>query len=186
MKDRSKFLELLEYCKGDRGDAFSLKFEGNIGILEGISQVPLKPVSALIVMKDKKDTIICGRLDGINLTADEEYNYSDIIVGVDVRNNKKVKVYCSIGESVKKINSKSDLYLEDMIMVYWEIQESACLTFVNYDPIKQETVVEIIESENDGTKACFRGMVRNYLFQCDSSLINSFRNEPVTDGEDEQ
>lgn len=185
MKNQEKFLELLKYCNENKGDAYTLKFEGNIGILTGISKVPLKPVSALVVMKEQEDTIIVGRLDGINLTDDEEYNSADITLAVDVRNNKKVKVYYSIGESVNKINSKSYLDLENMMMVYWEIQESACLTLVCYDPIRKGTVVEIIESEDEGTKNCFRGMVRNYLFQYNPSLINSFENETVTVGEEQ-
>jgi hypothetical protein len=171
-KNSNSLQDLLEACKDDKKECFSL------GLSETDASLMARsiPSSAFILKKDVNCISTIGFLDNkrIEFSSNEDAKFpNQMIIGVDCRKEGKNKVYYQAnGNDVVKISHKTEMTKDDIFLIFWENKELSCLTFCGYDNLRQEVIIEVISATDPGIKKFLRGISREYLYLLAPDTLN--------------
>ncbi|UYZ22035.1 hypothetical protein [Mesobacillus jeotgali] len=169
MENLKKVHELLNECQTTPDKYFALKINEKGSSLVGITQAQINPFSALILKKEKKGVSIIGFFDNnkIKYSNIEDFSFNEeIVIAVDCRKNNKYKVFYRINNSSEdfiKISSKTEMTMDDSILIYWEDMQMSCMTFCSFDSERTEIIREVITANNEPVKRLLRGITREII-----------------------
>ena len=176
-KNLNSLQEILDACKNGEKECFSL------GISETEASLIARslPSSAFILRKNIDSISTIGFLDNkrIEYVSNEDAkSSSNMVIGVDCRKKDKNKIYYKANENdVVKISHKSEITKDDILLIFWENKELACLTFCGFDNLKQEVVIEVISATDPGMKSFLRVISREYLFLLAPNTLNQIQKD---------
>ncbi|WP_445478309.1 hypothetical protein ACULLL_18875 [Lysinibacillus irui] len=180
MKDSKvikKFNTLIEQSKKNLGDSFCLKITDESVEIYGITDKQVILYNAVLFMRINNQAFIKGFFDK------EKYEFSsirklpassDIVIGVDYSDMNDNIIYLNpINEGFYSF-SASDLSEDDAFYLYWEYNNSSCMTIFEYNPIEDDTaVLETISLNKISLRKILRTFVQNLLSVHKSYNINS-------------
>ncbi|MFJ5791047.1 hypothetical protein ACIP9G_13300 [Lysinibacillus sp. NPDC093197] len=180
MKDSKvikKLNSLIEQSKKNLGDSFCLKITDESVEIYGITDKQIILYNAALFMRINNQTFIKGFFDK------EKYEFSsiknlpassDIVIGVDYSVINDNIIYLKLINEGFYSFSASDLSEDDAFYLYWEYNNSSCITIFEYNPIEDDTVVlETISLNKVSLRKILRTFVQNLLSGHKSNNINS-------------
>lgn len=180
MKDSKvikKLNSLIEQSKKNLGDSFCLKITDESVEIYGITDKQIILYNAVLFMRINNQTFIKGFFDK------EKYEFSsiknlpassDIVIGVDYSVINDNIIYLKLINEGFYSFSASDLSEDDAFYLYWEYNNSSCITIFEYNPIEDDTVVlETISLNKVSLRKILRTFVENLLSGHKSNNINS-------------
>lgn len=169
MENLEKVNELLEKCQKIPNKYFALKINETGSNLIGITQDHIIPFSALIMKKGKDGITISGFFDNqyIKYSNIEGFVFAeDIVIAVDCRKENKYKVFYRINntdEDFEKNSPKTQMLIDDSVLVFWEDMQMSCLTFCSFDAQRNENIREVITANNEPVRRLLRGITREFI-----------------------
>lgn len=180
MNEQSKLNQLLGECKKNVGNHIALYIGVKEAKLEGPVPQSVAPSSAIVLQKQNGSVFVKGILDAVysEYSSENKLISNKIIVGADCRKGDNIKIYYDFGAGEEKVTSKTEMAKDDMLLVYWEIEQISCLTFCSYDGVRNEIIREILTAKEEPMKKLLRGITRQFLSLLKSDIQPNMNDDP--------
>lgn len=170
------FKSLIEQSKKNLGDSFFLEITDESVEMHGITDKPVKLQDAILFIRKNNQTFIRGFFDK------EKYEFSsirhlsassNILIGVDYSDINNNLIYLNLAENYFIPISSSELSKDDVFYLYWEYQNSFCLTSFEYDPLEDTIALETFSMHKKSLQKILRTFVQKLLSVHKNYNINS-------------
>ncbi|MGE8003564.1 hypothetical protein [Lysinibacillus sp. NPDC093216] len=160
------FKSIIEQSKKNLGDNFCLEITDKNAEMYGITDKTAILDNAILFMKINNQTFIKGIFDN------EKYEFSsirnlpaslDIVIGVDYSDINDNLIYLNHTNNSFFPISASDLSENDVFYLYWEYQNSSCITIFEYDSLEDTVVLETVSMHKKSLRKILRVFVQNLL-----------------------
>lgn len=168
-KLQKQMQEVLDLSKTSKQKVFSICFTEKDVLVNGVSDEVVKTQLALVYSSKDGKQLFSGHVNQYNLSD----NDTTITIAFDVRKDEKPNIFLAMDDSILKINSKSPILPEDIIIVYWEYGYYSFLSLTFYDPIVEKVTTECVFSQRSSSKGFCRHVLFTLLPEKESS---HFRN----------
>lgn len=170
------FKSLIEQSQKNLGNSFYLEITDESVEICGITDKPVILDKAILFMRINNQTFIKGFFDKEKYECSSIRDLpasSDIVIGVDYRDMNDNLIYLNLTNNCFFPISASDLSEEDTFYLYWEYQNSSCITSFEYDPLEDTVILETVSMHKKSLRKILRAFVRNLLSVHKSYNINS-------------
>lgn len=152
-----KLKKILNLSQKNSQGVSSIAFNNEDVIAYGLGSNPIKPTTAIYYSNLDGSPELRGHINKSSIVHNNKSEST--IFAIDNRDTSKSTLYVSNKNKVGKINQKTNLSKEDLVILYWEYGPYTFFIFSTKDPFSKDTIVECIFSDQPATqKAC------RYLF----------------------
>lgn len=156
-----KFDKILRLCKENKEGVNVVALTSEKAVAFGLGPDEFKPYTAIFFSNVSGLNDFNGIVNNSALTSYDETDPT--YIAIDNQNFKKPSIYFKNKDQFKKFNHKSELAVNERLLLYWEYGPYSCFTFVTSDPLTSNTIIECIFSENESTQKANRFLFLNLL-----------------------
>ncbi|TAA73148.1 hypothetical protein [Planococcus salinarum] len=174
MNNNEKVMELIQEVHENKNSGFILNASGLETQLYFRGDLPITPVSGLIIWKKKNKLLINGKYENEALNpkiTDEEESLNKYLIGVDVK-KKQPKLYIELNSETHIFNSKTVPEAGETILVFWETNNTSCLVISGGDLGANFNHVTLIMSTDNSMRKSIKSIISPYLYMGVEPIIS--------------